>query len=203
MSLQPPPFPPAAAPDEAACREAYLRRDARFDGRFFAGVVTTGIFCRPVCPARRPRREHLRIFASAGAAARAGFRPCRRCRPESAPGSAAWRGTRATVARALRLIDAGALDGGDAETLAAQLGLGERQLRRLFATWLGGSPTGVARTRRAERARRLLETTERPLARVALDAGYGSVRQFNTAVRRAFGVTPSELRARTKGRNAT
>jgi len=203
MSAQTPPLPPPAAPDEAACREGYLRRDARFDGRFFAGVVTTGIFCRPVCPARRPRREHLRIFPSAGAAARAGFRPCRRCRPESAPGSAAWRGTRATVARALRLIDAGALDGGDAEALAAQLGLGERQLRRLFAAWLGGSPTAIARARRAERARRLLETTDRPLARVALDAGYGSVRQFNTAVRRAFGVTPSELRARTKGRNET
>jgi AraC family transcriptional regulator of adaptative response / DNA-3-methyladenine glycosylase II len=200
--------PPAAslrpaAPDDAACREAYLRRDARFDGRFFAGVVTTGVFCRPVCPARRPRREHLRIFPTARDAERAGFRPCRRCRPESAPGSAAWRGTRATVARALRLIDDGALDARDVGALAAKLGLGERQLRRLFATWLGGSPSRVARARRAERARRLLEDSDRPLARVALDAGFGSVRQFNSAIRSAFGSTPSALRARARERRPT
>jgi len=130
------------------CYRALKSRDARFDGRFFFGVQTTGIYCRPVCPARTPKRANVRFYACAAAAEQAGFRPCRRCRPETAPGTPAWQGTSATVARALRLIDAGALDRASVGDLAARVGLGERQLRRLFLRHLGASPVAVGQTRR-------------------------------------------------------
>lgn len=189
--------------DAERCWQAYERRDPRFDGRFFAGITTTGIFCRPVCPARRPRREHLRFFPDARAATRAGFRPCRRCRPESAPGSGAWRGSAAVVARAERLIEAGVFDAGGIDALADRVGLGARQLRRLFAVHRGVSPSEAARRLRAERARRLLLAPgNRPMAEIAAEAGYGSVRQFNDAIRRAFRATPGALRGRAAPQDA-
>jgi AraC family transcriptional regulator of adaptative response / DNA-3-methyladenine glycosylase II len=180
--------------DEELCYQAMSCRDARFDGRFFIAVKTTGVYCRPICPARTPLRRNVRFFACAAAAEAAGFRPCRRCRPETAPGSPTWHGAQATVSRALRLIEQGALDGGDSGALAAQLGVGERYLRRLFARHLGTSPHAVAASRRAHFARALLDATELPMTQVALASGFGSVRQFNDVVRSVFGRTPSELR---------
>jgi AraC family transcriptional regulator of adaptative response / DNA-3-methyladenine glycosylase II len=180
--------------DPEACYRALVRRDRRQDGRFFVGVVTTGIYCRPVCPSRTPLRRNVLFFPSARAAAQAGFRACRRCRPEATPGSAAWRGTSASVQRALRLIDEGALDRGGVAALAARVGMGERQLRRLFVRHLGESPNAVAQKRRARRARRLLEDTALPITEVALDAGFGSIRRFNAAMRAAFGAPPRTLR---------
>jgi AraC family transcriptional regulator of adaptative response / DNA-3-methyladenine glycosylase II len=182
--------------DEDLCYQAMSSRDARFDGRFFTAVVTTGIYCRPICPARTPLRRNVRFFACAAAAEAAGFRPCRRCRPESAPGSPTWHGASTTVSRALRLIEHGALDAGDCGALAAQLGVGERYLRRLFARHLGTSPRAVAASRRAHFARALLDATELPMVEVALASGFGSVRQFNDVVRSVFGRTPTELRSR-------
>src|SRR5207245_3808873 len=135
--------------DPAHCYEAVLSRDRRFDGRFFAGVVTTGIYCRPVCPVKPAKPENVRWFACSAAAEAAGFRPCRRCRPEASPGTPAWSGTSAVVARALRLIAAGALDEGGVDGLADRLGLGARQLRRLCATHLRASPAELPRPPRA------------------------------------------------------
>src|SRR5581483_12468036 len=134
--------------DFEACRRAFVSRDPRFDGRIFCGVKTTGVYCRPVCPARTPRAENVVFFASAAAAQEAGFRPCLRCRPEASPDLGAWRGTSSTVGRALALIEGGALDGGDVDGLAGRLGVGERQLRRLFRQHLGAAPITVAQTRR-------------------------------------------------------
>ena len=185
--------------DPARCYAAVRSRDRRFDGRFFAGVVTTGVYCRPVCPVRPAKPENVRWFACAAAAEAAGFRPCRRCRPEASPGTPAWSGTSAVVARALRLIAAGALDEGGVDGLADRLGLGARQLRRLFATHLGASPAEVARARRAHFARTLLDETDLPMAEVAFSAGFGSIRDFNHALRATFGRTPTALR-RARGR---
>ncbi len=196
----------AGAPhlDPQACEAARLARDRRFDGRFFVGVVTTGIFCRPICPVRPPKAENVRFYPSAAAAAEAGFRPCLRCRPESAPGTPAWLGTEATVARALRLIEEGALDGraregGSVECLAARLGLGARQLRRLFRRHLSASPIGVAQTRRLLFAKSMLSDTALPLAEVAEAAGFGSLRRFNDALKRAYGRSPGQLRGARRG----
>ncbi len=180
--------------DQDACYRAYRARDARFDGRFFGGVKTTGIYCRPVCPARTPKRENIDFYPSAAAAQAAGFRPCLRCRPETAPELGAWLGTSNTVARALSLIEEGALDGGDVEALAERLGVGERQLRRLFRRHLGASPVAVAQTRRVLLAKQLLHETELPMAEVALASGFGSVRRFNEAFRELFGRPPGALR---------
>jgi AraC family transcriptional regulator of adaptative response / DNA-3-methyladenine glycosylase II len=182
--------------DPASCERARRSRDARFDGRFFIAVRTTGIYCRPICPARTPREQNVAYYVSAAAAEEGGFRACRRCRPETAPGTPAWRGTSSTVARALRLIEEGALDGSGVPDLAARLGVGERQLRRLFAEHIGASPLGVARTRRAHFARRLIDETALPMAHVAATSGFGSLRQFNDAIRSSFGAPPSELRRR-------
>src|SRR5688572_7178837 len=154
------------------CYRALRTRDARFDGRFFVAVRTTGIYCRPICPARTPRRENCQFVACAAAAEAAGFRPCRRCRPEAAPGTPAWLGTSTTVSRGLRLIAEGALDAGGVPALAARLGIGERQLRRLFVEHLGAAPLAIARTRRAHFAARLLAETDWPVSRVALAAGF-------------------------------
>jgi AraC family transcriptional regulator of adaptative response / DNA-3-methyladenine glycosylase II len=181
--------------DPDVCYRALRSRDPRFDGRFFTGVLTTGIYCRPVCPARTPQRRNVRFYASAAAAADEGFRPCRRCRPEAAPGTAAWSGTSAAVARALRLIGEGVLDTGSVGELAGRVGLGERQLRRLFVQHLGAGPLAVAATRRAHLAKKLLDETDLPATRIAFAAGYASVRRFNAAVRDAFQASPRELRA--------
>lgn len=178
----------------SACYRALRTRDARFDGRLFVGVKTTGIYCRPICPARTPRREHVEFYPSAAAAQDAGFRPCLRCRPESAPDFAAWRGTSNTVSRALSLIDAGALDAGDVDALASRLGVGERQLRRLFRLHLGASPVAVAQTRRVLLAKQLIHETGLPMSEVALASGFGSIRRFNETFQRLFGRPPGALR---------
>ncbi len=180
--------------DRESCLAAFLCRDRRFEGRFFAGVTTTGVYCRPGCPAPLPKARNVRFFACAAAAEDAGFRACRRCRPESAPGTPAWMGTSATVARALRLIEAGLVDEAPLGALAERLGVGERHLRRLFREHLGTSPVAVSRTRRAHFARKLLDDTSLRMSDVALAAGFSSVRRFNEAMRAAFGVPPTELR---------
>jgi len=182
--------------DESQCYRAMLSRDRRFDGRFFTGVLTTGIYCRPVCPARAPRRENATYFACAAAAEEAGFRPCLRCRPETAPGTAAWAGSSTTVARALRLIDDGALDDGGIDDLARRLGVSARHLRRLFDEHLGASPISVALTRRLHFARRLLTDTSLPMTEVAQSAGFASLRRFNDAALKAWRVAPTAVRRR-------
>ncbi|MBB5744874.1 bifunctional transcriptional activator/DNA repair enzyme AdaA [Brevundimonas variabilis] len=187
--------------DPEACYRAVLTRDARFDGRFFGCVKTTGIYCRPVCPARTPKRENMVFVASAAAAEEVGFRACLRCRPETAPDMGAWRGTSNTVSRALSLIEAGALDahsetGGDVEALAGRLGVGERQLRRLFRQHLGAAPVSVAQTRRVLLAKTLIHQTDLSMAEVALASGFGSVRRFNETFQGLYGRPPSALRRR-------
>lgn len=184
--------------ETAVFYQALLARDRRFDGRFFTGVHTTGIYCRPICPARTPLLKNVDFYKTAAAAEEAGFRPCQRCRPESAPGTPAWSGTSATVARALRLLRAGELDADEQGlgVLAARLGIGERRLRQLFAEHIGASPQAVLRTQRLDFARRLIDDTALPMAQVALSAGFGSIRRFNDAVKRRFGKPPGELRKR-------
>jgi AraC family transcriptional regulator, regulatory protein of adaptative response / DNA-3-methyladenine glycosylase II len=179
---------------EEALYRAVESRDRRFEGRFVLGVSTTGIYCRPGCPAPMPKRPNMRFFACAAAAEEAGFRACLRCRPETSPGTPAWIGTGATVARALRLIGEGGLDDAGVEALASRLGIGERHLRRLFAEQLGASPLAVARSRRLHFARKLIDETSLPMAEVALGSGFSSTRRFNDEIRRAFGEPPTELR---------
>jgi AraC family transcriptional regulator of adaptative response / DNA-3-methyladenine glycosylase II len=187
--------------DAEALYRAVESRDRRFEGRFVLGVTTTGIYCRPGCPARLPRRENVRFFACAAAAESTGFRPCRRCRPEASPGTPGSLGTDATVARALRLIDEGGLDGPGIgiDDLAARLGLGGRHLRRLFVDKLGASPLAIARSRRVHFAKKLLDETDLPMVEVAASAGFGSLRRFNTEVRDVFQRSPTELRSGRKG----
>ena len=180
--------------DPVVCRQALLARDARFDGRFFTGVLTTGIYCRPICPARPPKAENCRYYPSAAAAQSAGFRPCLRCRPETAPGLGAWRGASSTVSRALALIEAGALDDADVDTLAERLGVGERHLRRLFLKHLGASPIAVAQTRRVLIAKQLIHESRLGMAEIAHAAGFGSIRRFNETLLALFGRPPTELR---------
>src|SRR5437899_5689211 len=186
-------------PNREVCYRALQSRDARFDGLLFVGVTSTGIYCRPICPARSPKFENCRFFSSAAAAQEAGFRPCLRCRPETAPDLASWRGTSNTVSRALALITDGALDGDDdsVETLAERLGVGGRQLRRLFLQHLGASPIAVAQTRRVLFAKQLIHETRMPMAQIALAAGFGSVRRFNEIFRDLFQRPPSALRRKT------
>lgn len=177
-------------------------RDPRFDGQFFIGVASTGIYCRPICPVTSPKRQNVRFFPTAAAAAEAGFRPCLRCRPECAPGTPAWNGTSTTVRRGLRLIAAGALDDGGVEALADRLGVTSRHLRRLFTKHLGASPLAVAHTQRLHFAKRLLDETRLPMSHIAVAAGYGSVRRFNDAFRNTYGRSPRELRRTDRGRHA-
>ncbi|MBA3644333.1 MAG: helix-turn-helix domain-containing protein [Chloroflexia bacterium] len=183
--------------DIAACDHAFTTHDARFDGRVFAAVQTTGIYCRPICSAR-PNRENVSYYLSAAAAQAAGFRPCLRCRPELSPNIAVWHGSSATVTRALALIEAGALDDGDVEVLAQTLGLSGRQLRRLFKQHLGATPIAVAQTRRVLLAKQLIYETDLTMTDVALAAGFGSVRRFNETFQRLFQRPPGALR-RSKG----
>lgn len=180
----------------SVCYRAVLARDARYDGRFFTCVKTTGIYCRPVCPARPPKAENCRFVPTAAAAQEAGFRPCLRCRPESSPDLDAWRGTSSTVSRALRLIEGGALDGADGgvSSLAARLDVGERHLRRLFLQHVGAAPVTVAQTRRVLLAKQLIHQTKLPMIQVALASGFGSVRRFNETFQQLYRRPPSELR---------
>ena len=183
--------------DADACYRALRTRDARFDGRLFVGVRTTGIYCRPICPARTPKLENCRFFPSAAAAQEAGFRPCLRCRPESSPDLAAWRGTSSTVARALALDRRGRARRRrrDVEALARRLGIGERQLRRLFHQHLGASPIAVAQTRRVLFAKQLIHETRMRITDVAFAAGFGSVRRFNATFRGLYRASPGAARA--------
>lgn len=189
--------------DPAACYRALKARDRRFDGRFFVGVRTTGIYCRPICPARTPRFENVTFYPSAAAAQEAGYRPCLRCRPEASPEIALWRGTSNTVARALALIAAGGLDGDETnvDALATRVGVGERQLRRLFKQHLGASPIAVAQTRRVLFAKQLVQETRLPMIEVAMASGFGSLRRFNATFRSLYQRPPSELRRRYRDTN--
>lgn len=182
--------------DFNVCEAARRRRDPAYDGLFFTAVRTTMIYCRPVCPVKQPLTRNVRYYPSAAAAERDGYRPCLRCRPETAPFCAAWKGVRATVERALRLIEAGALDHGTVEDLAERLGVGARHLARLFAAQVGASPIQVAQTLRIQRAKRLLDdpTMTAPLQEIALRAGFGSVRRFNAAFLKLYGRPPSSFR---------
>jgi AraC family transcriptional regulator of adaptative response / DNA-3-methyladenine glycosylase II len=180
--------------DEAACERARLARDPRFDGRFFIGVLSTGIYCRPICPAPTVKPGNVRYFPSAAAAAQNGFRPCLRCRPETAPGTPVWNGTAATVGRALRLIGEGALDERSVGDLSQRLGVSPRHLDRLFVRHLGAPPVAVAQTRRLEFAKQLVSDTSLSMTQVASASGFQSIRRFNAAFRRLYGRAPSELR---------
>lgn len=190
--------------DHDACYRAVASRDARFDGRIFIGVKTTGISCRPICPARTPKSTNVVFFSTAAAAQEAGFRSCLRCRPECSPDSAIWRGTSNTVSRGLSLIADGALDGDDAsvEQLAERLGMGERQLRRLFQQHIGASPVTVAQTRRVLFAKQLIAETAMPLAQVALASGFGSVRRFNAVFQKLYGRPPGKFRRAEEARGS-
>ena len=180
--------------DRDICYRALSARDRRFDGRFYLCVLTTRIYCRPICPARTPKLENCIFMPSAAAAHEAGFRPCLRCRPEIAPGIAGWRGTANTVSRALALIAEGALNDGDVEALADRVGIGARHLRRLFDEHLGASPVVVAQAQRILFAKLLISETRLSMAEIALAAGFGSIRRFNTVMRRTYSRPPRDLR---------
>lgn len=181
-------------PHPAVCEQARLSRDPRFDGLFFTAVRSTGIYCRPTCPAPPPKAANVTYFPSAAAAEAAGYRPCLRCRPELSPAEGSWRRGDDVVARALKLIDEGFLADRPVSALAGRLHVGERHLRRLFVERLGAPPTGVHGTRRLLFAKQLLTETSLPVTEVALAAGFGSLRRFNAAFRTAYGMTPRDLR---------
>lgn len=180
--------------DWQVCSRARLSRDARFDGKFFIGVLTSKVYCRSICPAPTAKEKNVRYYPSAAAAAEAGFRPCLRCRPECSPGTAAWFGTSNTVSRALRLIDDSALEERGLEGLADRLGIGSRHLRRLFLRHLGATPSAVAHTRRLHFAKKLIDETKLPMTQVAMAAGFGCVRRFNAAIRDFYHRTPTQIR---------
>ena len=191
-------------PPHDVCYRALATKDARFDGRLFVGITSTGIYCRPICPARPAKRENCRFFPSAAAAQSAGFRPCLRCRPEISPDAAAWRGTSNTVSRALALIGEGGFDHEESVgALALRLGIGERQLRRLFDKHLGAPPIAVAQTRRILFAKQLIQDSALSMSAIAEASGFGSVRRFNDAFRKLYGRTPSDLRVRRAAVHAT
>ncbi|MGH9430593.1 MAG: AlkA N-terminal domain-containing protein [Terriglobia bacterium] len=180
--------------DWQVCSRARLSYDARFDGKFFIGVLSTGVYCRPICPTPHAKESHVRYFPSAAAAAEAGFRPCLRCRPECSPGTPAWLGTSSSVSRALRLIDESGLEDGGVEALAERLGVGSRHLRRLFLRHLGATPSAVAQTRRLHFAKKLIDETSLSMTQIALASGFGCVRRFNADVRKIYHRTPTQIR---------
>src|ERR1700739_1049794 len=179
--------------DWDVCARARLARDRKFDGVFFTGVRTTRVYCRPVCPVRPAQSKNVMFFRSAAAAERAGFRPCLRCRPETAPGSPAWNGTATTVARGMRLIEEGFLDEGSVAELAERLGIGARHLLRLFLRHAGATPSEIAATRRVQAAKGLIDQTAMPLSEIAFAAGFRSVRRFNDAFRATYARAPSSF----------
>jgi AraC family transcriptional regulator of adaptative response/methylated-DNA-[protein]-cysteine methyltransferase len=183
--------------DFVECDRARLARDRSYDGRFFTGVRTTGIYCRPICPVRPAQSKNVEYYPSAAAAEAAGFRPCLRCRPETAPFSPAWKGSLATVERAMRLVHDGALDEAGVEALAGRLGVGARQLTRLFKKHLGASPTQVAQTARVQRAKRMIDNTDLPMTQIALAAGFGSLRRFNAVFAEVYKRPPTAIRRAT------
>jgi AraC family transcriptional regulator of adaptative response / DNA-3-methyladenine glycosylase II len=178
------------------CYGAVLSRDPRFDGWFFTAVTTTRIYCRPSCPARTPMRSHVRFYPSAAAAQLAGFRACKRCRPNATPGSPEWDIRADVAARAMRLIADGLVDREGVPALAAQLGYSVRQLQRTLSVEVGAGPIALARAQRAQTARVLIETTSLPMADVAFAAGFASIRQFNDTVQTVFASSPTHLRSR-------
>jgi AraC family transcriptional regulator, regulatory protein of adaptative response / DNA-3-methyladenine glycosylase II len=180
--------------DWRVCSRARLSRDARFDGKFFIGVIPSGVYCRSICPAPTAKEKNCRYFSTAASAAEAGFRPCLRCRPECSPGTPAWLGTPNTVSRALRLIAESALADDSVEGLAERLGVGSRHLRRLFVRHLGATPSAVAQTRRLHFAKKLIDETKLPMSEVALASGFGCVRRFNAAIRKVYDRTPTQIR---------
>jgi AraC family transcriptional regulator of adaptative response / DNA-3-methyladenine glycosylase II len=182
--------------DPERCYRSMRGRDTRFDGVFYVGVTSTGIFCRPSCPARMPRFEHCRFLPSAAAALGAGFRACKRCRPEVCPGAPEWVSRADVVARAVRLIADGVVDRGGVDALAARLGYSTRQVHRALTQELGAGPLALARAQRAQAARTLIESTALPMTSIAFAAGFASIRQFNDTVRDVFAATPTELRRR-------
>ncbi|CAL9290073.1 DNA-3-methyladenine glycosylase 2 family protein [Streptomyces sp. SudanB182_2057] len=181
--------------DEDSRYEAVRSRDARFDGVFFFAVETTGIYCRPSCPAVPPKRHNVRFFPTAAAAQRSGFRACRRCRPDAVPGSAEWNVRADVTGRAMRLIADGVVDREGVAGLAARLGYSARQVQRQLTAELGAGPVALARTQRAHTARVLLQTTGLPVTEIAFAAGFNSLRQFNDTIREVYAATPTELRA--------
>jgi AraC family transcriptional regulator of adaptative response/methylated-DNA-[protein]-cysteine methyltransferase len=189
--------------DRRRCDRARVARDPRFDGRFFTGVLTTRIYCRPTCPVKPAKSRNVIFFPTAAAAERAGFRPCLRCRPEAAPGTPAWRGAGATVSRAVRLLEDGFLDEGrTVEDLADSLGMTARHLRRLFERYAGASPSAVATTRRVQRAKALVDGTALPMSAIAFAAGFASIRRFNDAFRTVYRRPPTAVRRAARRRGA-
>ena len=180
--------------DDEQQYQAAISKDARFDGVFFIAVSSTGIYCRPSCPAITPKREHMRYYRTAAAAQEAGYRACKRCRPDASPGSPEWNIRADVVGRAMRLIADGAVDRDGVSGLADRLGYEQRQVRRLVTAELGAGPLAIARAQRAQTARVLTETTTLPLSEIAFAAGFTSIRQFNSTIREVFAVTPTELR---------
>ncbi len=180
--------------DRGRCDRARRRYDPAFDGLFFTCVRSTRIYCRPICHTTRALSKNVFFVPSAAAAERLGYRPCLLCRPESAPGSPAWRGTATTVARAVRMIEAGFLDTHSVHQLADRLGIGPRHLSRLFGHHVGASPAEMAGTRRLQAAKRLITDTDRPLSEIAFEAGFGSIRRFNDAFRQIYQRAPSSFR---------
>jgi AraC family transcriptional regulator of adaptative response / DNA-3-methyladenine glycosylase II len=182
--------------DTSRCVRAVQSKDARFDGWFFTAVLTTGIYCRPSCPVVPPKPEHMRFFPSAAAAQQAGFRACKRCRPDASPGSPEWDVRADVVARAMRLIADGVMDDGGVPALASRLGYSVRQVERQLLAELGAGPLALARAQRAQTARLLIETTTLAMGDVAFAAGFASIRTFNDTVREVFALSPSQLRDR-------
>ena len=186
--------------DQDHCYRAVQSRDPRFDGMIYVGVTSTGIYCRPSCPAVTPRRENTRFFATSAAAQQAGFRACKRCRPDAVPGSPEWNARGDLAGRAMQLIADGVVDRGGAQALALRLGYSARQIRRTLLAEVGAAPLALARAQRAQTSRILLETTSLPITDVAFAAGFRSVRQFNETIRAVFSQTPTELRRRSRSR---
>ena len=183
------------------CYSAVQSKDPRFDGWFFTAVTSTGIYCRPSCPAQTPKAANVRFYPTAAAAQQAGFRACKRCRPDAAPGSPEWDARADVVARAMRLIADGVVDRGGVPALARSLGYSTRQLERLLSAEVGAGPVALARSQRAQTARILIETTDLPMAALAFAAGFASIRQFNDTVRAVFATAPTDLRARARRRS--
>jgi AraC family transcriptional regulator of adaptative response / DNA-3-methyladenine glycosylase II len=180
--------------DWQVCSQARVTRDARFDGKFFIAVRTSGVYCRSICPAPPAKEMNVCYFPTAAAAAEAGFRPCLRCRPECSPGTPAWVGTPNTVSRALRLISESGLEEGGVETLAERLGVGSRHLRRLFLQHLGATPSAVAKTRQLHFAKKLIDETHLRMSDIALASGFGCVRRFNAGIVKVYHRTPTQIR---------
>src|SRR5215468_496236 len=188
--------------DDERRYQAAASKDPRFDGVFFIAVTSTGIYCRPSCPAITPKRANMRFYRTAAAAQEAGFRACKRCRPDASPGSPEWNIRADMVGRAMRLIADGVVDRDGVEGLARRLGYEQRQVRRLVTAELGAGPLAIARAQRAQTARILTETTALPLSEIAFAAGFASIRQFNATIREVFAVTPTDLR-QARGKRAT